>query len=779
VAQLDGTIRALTIDTASMTVTASQTVASRPPLATYSVLGIAFSPADPPSPPTLYAAESTLFQGDQGDPYTGKIVRYSGPTFSVKDVLISGLPVASHAHEINNFVFDGSGRLYIPAGGNTNAGVGLPGGGDGSWDETPLGGAILTADIYAPGFNGAVTYDVYQATASVNQTGGDVSVFAPGLRNPYDIVLHSNGRMYATDNGPNDFFGEGSAQGCAQTDNGLNPQGPDELNLIEQGSYYGHPNRNRGRFDPRQCFYHNGSEGSGPDWTGPIALLPPSSNGLVEYTAGNFGGQLQGNLFYVGWVDGVVGRAVLSPDGTSAVQHTQFDSGYAAPLDIAMGPGGILYVAEFGSGNMVWLKPNESPVSSITVDSVFPAGGPVAGGQQVTITGTNFTTNADTVVTIGGQPLQNVQVQNSKTITGVTPPAAAGPVNVTVTNSIGSDTLVNGYTYAVGGGTEPPVAEAGPNQQSPPAHAAHAHFVLDGRGSTDPDGFIVTYSWSENGVEIANGSLVAVQLELGVHVVTLTVTDNDGFTDTDQVFLTVDPNIVQESTWCADTNLDYLVDAGDLQNIAADFFARYPSPGFHTLDDTTRDRVVNSGDLQRVAAEFQGGCDLIDQQILQVIVATEPYMDRNVAIAQGFAQATLFIPGHGTHHLNWSRVNDGVFNLLEPEGFNYDENGQLAAMFYFVPVWLPGNALPPDGFDTIEDAWHLHNDFCIYPGLRVAENVPQAECLAGGGTWFEDLGWMLHLWNYRVNPGGRLVETNRMVGTVPPPAPFSTPGEVQ
>ena len=99
----------------------------------------------------------------------------------------------------------------------------------------------------------------------------------------------------------------------------------------------------------------------------------------MEYTSGNFAGQLQGDLFYVSWVDNVVGRVELSGDGASAVSHRQFDSGYANPLDITTGPGGVLYVAEFGSGNIVFLTPDESPVSSISVNSIFPTGGPVTG----------------------------------------------------------------------------------------------------------------------------------------------------------------------------------------------------------------------------------------------------------------------------------------------------------------------------------------------------------------------------------------------------------------
>lgn len=48
-------------------------------------------------------------------------------------------------------------------------------------------------------FNGAIQYN---QNGDV-MPGSGVRVFASGLRNPYDLVLHSNGRLYGTDNGPN------------------------------------------------------------------------------------------------------------------------------------------------------------------------------------------------------------------------------------------------------------------------------------------------------------------------------------------------------------------------------------------------------------------------------------------------------------------------------------------------------------------------------------------------------------------------------------------------
>jgi len=67
--------------------------------------------------------------------------------------------------------------------------------------------------------------------------------------------------------------------------------------------------------------------------------------------------------------------------------------------------------------------------------------------------------------------------------------------------------------------------------------------TLDGSGSSDPDGSIVSWVWTEGGGEIATGETPHVTFALGTHTVTLTVTDNDGATDTDIVEVTVLPPI--------------------------------------------------------------------------------------------------------------------------------------------------------------------------------------------------------------------------------------------
>jgi beta-glucanase (GH16 family) len=63
--------------------------------------------------------------------------------------------------------------------------------------------------------------------------------------------------------------------------------------------------------------------------------------------------------------------------------------------------------------------------------------------------------------------------------------------------------------------------------------------TLDGTDSNDHDGTITSYSWTENGSEIATGITPSVNFTRSSHKVFLTVTDNEGNTETDSVMVVV------------------------------------------------------------------------------------------------------------------------------------------------------------------------------------------------------------------------------------------------
>ena len=198
----------------------------------------------------------------------------------------------------------------------------------------PVSGALLVARPLDAGFDGKLKFSSDNVYATdVDLVSGDVSVFAAGLRNPYDLVLHSNGRIYATDNGADagaeeDPSGPGSV--TCTTDTGTNAAAPDELNLIESGGYYGHPNRNRGRADARQCTYHPATEPSTADYTAPIAILPSSSNGLAEYAAAGFASIDQGDLLYVA-LGGELGALNSRTTGQQSLPKPQLRRGSIHP----------------------------------------------------------------------------------------------------------------------------------------------------------------------------------------------------------------------------------------------------------------------------------------------------------------------------------------------------------------------------------------------------------------------------------------------------------------
>lgn len=76
---------------------------------------------------------------------------------------------------------------------------------------------------------------------------------------------------------------------------------------------------------------------------------------------------------------------------------------------------------------------------------VAPKCGLEAGATFVTVTGANFT--ADVKVKVGGVLCTGINVINSSSLTCNTPAGANGWEDVLVSNSIGSDTLVDGFRY--------------------------------------------------------------------------------------------------------------------------------------------------------------------------------------------------------------------------------------------------------------------------------------------------------------------------------------------
>lgn len=356
-----------------------------------------------------------------------------------KDV-VTGLPVSNHDHGVNSLVWDNDGNLYAQIGGTTNAGYSTPDDLVGGVPESVLSAATIIVHIRAPGFDGNVTYDQYKDPGTAKQTSPTkfVEGFGFGFRNSYGSVFHSNGHIYATDNGPNLGYGKKSMT-CDTV--GDDPWHPDTLVLVHKDSYFGFPNRARGALgDPRQCVYYDPRETSRNGFTAALATFEASTNGLIEYTANTFEGQLKGDLLaskYAVGGNGKLYRIALDATGTSVMGKVEELAKYSA-LSIAMNPFGSLIMPRVQQPNIAVLVPDEEVNDKMkpVVTAVFPNRGRMAGGNRVAITGRFFEKGAS--VTIGDVPAEVTRISSSHDWILCKVPAGSGSVKVVVSTSIGT-----------------------------------------------------------------------------------------------------------------------------------------------------------------------------------------------------------------------------------------------------------------------------------------------------------------------------------------------------
>ena len=338
-------------------------------------------------------------------------LRWTGSTWEHLD-LVRGLPRSEENHAANGMQLDAVNNiLYVAMGGNTNKGA--PSFNFAYLPEFALSAAILSIDLNAIG---STTYDLptlddetrpgnpdpgdpFGGNSGRNQAvivpGGPVQVYAPGFRNPYDLVITESGRMYTIDNGGNAAWGDtpvgaGPAGTCTNDPNEPGTTSPDTLHFVSgQGYYGGHPNPTRGNMantfntsnpqspvsapNPIECDYREAGSQSGA-----ITVFVESTNGLTEYTTENFGGAMKGNLIMASF-DGNVHRVQLdSPGGRAIAAGPLFTAAGMLPLDVvALGQNsaypGTIWVALYGTGQIVVFEPNDFEGGSSSCTGVYDA----------------------------------------------------------------------------------------------------------------------------------------------------------------------------------------------------------------------------------------------------------------------------------------------------------------------------------------------------------------------------------------------------------------------
>jgi hypothetical protein len=204
-------------------------------------------------------------------------------------------------HSANGIAFGPDGYGYVSVGGRADHGEILSGPNAGLQDVLqPLEASILR---FTP-------------------DGMKIEPYARGFRNAYDIAWDADGQLYTTDNAPD--FGP-----------------PEEFHKVVPGGEHGYP-----WYDCDVCF---------PAPEGVVIEPPPhtfvphaSPTGITAYLADQFPGYFN-SLFVTLWsaFSGAQKIVWFSP---GAEEMADFATGFAAPIDLTVGPDGSLFVVDWATG---------------------------------------------------------------------------------------------------------------------------------------------------------------------------------------------------------------------------------------------------------------------------------------------------------------------------------------------------------------------------------------------------------------------------------------------
>lgn len=213
--------------------------------------------------------------------------------------------------------------------------------------------------------------------------------------------------------------------------------------------------------------------------------------------------------------------------------------------------------------------------------------------------------------------------------------------------------------------------------------------------------------------------------------------------------------------------------------------------------DRNADHALDAKDVAIARKEAGAVSTALDRELAAAYHGSKAYRHVQGAIADGFVPWTESLFGHGSHWVQRPERGtlDYTFKPGAPEGLNYDAEGRLWAVFYYVgpsPTRLdgskypPGDAFkpfsqPPEGFCGDADVWHHHAGGCFrglnyeQPNMDPArlsfrEGISPRQCLAAcsvarglpvssNAKWTPEFH-MLHAWIYELNPCGTFAGTH-------------------
>lgn len=251
-------------------------------------------------------------------------------------------------------------------------------------------------------------------------------------------------------------------------------------------------------------------------------IVPDLKITSISPKRGPLGGGNAVHLFGTGFVSG--GTSVSF--GANAATNVTFISGGELVATAPAGSGTVDVTVRTAATSST-LSNAYTYVPAPTLTSIAPAKGKIAGGETLTIIGTNFF-DGDTSVTIGGVSA-TATIQSPSSLTIVTPAHAAGPVDVVITTSGGSATRSGGFTYFAA----PTIAAFAPQ-----TGGAGTAVTISGQNfDIDPAGDRVTFGALQASVVSASATQLVVSVPNGATNGPITVTTAGGSATTTAPFV--------------------------------------------------------------------------------------------------------------------------------------------------------------------------------------------------------------------------------------------------
>jgi|GEM_PF-1200204 len=228
---------------------------------------------------------------------------------------------------------------------------------------------------------------------------------------------------------------------------------------------------------------------------------------------------------------GFTGAAAVSFGGTPARGVSVLSDGRIVAVTPGGAPGAVdVTVTTPGGTSATGGADRFTYVPAPTVTGVSPSSGPVAGGTSVTISGTGFQLDGDSVVEavrFGSAPAADFTVISGTQLSAVSPAGTAGTVDITVTSAGGTSAVAAGdrFSYLLPAPAAPHLASLSPQagpvgtevQLTGTGFGAGAGTVFWQQGSTERQTTPPVSAWSDGAVtSVVPSGLVAGTVNVSV-----------------------------------------------------------------------------------------------------------------------------------------------------------------------------------------------------------------------------------------------------------------------